>query len=85
MLVTDLVKTASCLEVVYTDEFKAPLQQSSKKFWRKTRRKTGEVHSRFAANTTLTFATAGTSHRLLAIKILSGELSCDDYEMFFSR
>ena len=59
------------------------MTQSSKKFWRRTRRKAGEVHSRFAANTTLTVATAGTAHRLLAVKIFSGELSCDDYEMCF--
>ena len=31
----------------------------------------------------MTVATAGTAHRLLAVKIFSGELSCDDYEMFF--
>ena len=83
MLVSDLIKAASCSEVVYSDEFKAPLHQSSKKFWRRTRRKTGEVHSRLAANTTLTVATTGTAHRLLAVKIFSGELSSDDYEMFF--
>ena len=30
----------------------------------------------------MTVATAGTAHRLLAVEIFSGELSCDDYELF---
>ena len=79
VLVSDLIEAASCSEGVGSDELKAPLHQSSMQFWRRTRRKTAEVHSRLAANTTLT---AGTNHRLLAVKIFSGELSCDDYEMF---
>ena len=37
---------------------KAPLHQSSKKVWPRTRMETGEVPSRFAASTTLTVATA---------------------------
>ena len=82
-LVSDLIEAASCSEIVYSDEFKCPLHQSSKKFWRRTKRNTGTVHVRFAANTTLTVAVAGTSHRLVAVKIFSGELTCDDYELFF--
>ena len=57
---------------------KAPLHQSSKKLWLRTRRKTGEVHSRFAATTSLTVAAAGTAHRLLAVEIFSRDLSCED-------
>ena len=68
MLVSDLIKAASCSEVVYSDEFKAPLHQSSKQFLLRTSRKTGEVHSRFPINTTLTVATAGTAHRQLTVR-----------------
>ena len=82
-LVSDLIEASKSSEIVYSDEFKAPLHQSSKKFWRRTKRNTGKVHARFAASTTLTVAVAGTTHRLLAVKVYCGELTCDDYELFF--
>ena len=53
------------------------------KFWRKTGRKTGTLNTRFAANSTLTVAVAGTVYKLLGIKIYHGELTNDDYELFF--